>query len=239
MRAGRGRWRDDCNLPVVAQEEHFRQARSPQRQSAALLGLLLLSLACSSDATSNEGQTGTARYALDGVQRKVAHGRCPQASVREFSGQRLRFLPPARVVGAFRPHLVQFEDVVYEVALRIYGRAPSAVLVAASYDCRSVRGQQRRLSEHAFGNAIDITGFRFPPVPGAWLQAEQEGFEVRVDQHWHARWGWAERRHARFLEELTRTLIERDVFRTLLGPAHPDHKDHFHFDMAPGRFVDL
>ena len=76
-------------------------------------------------------------------------------------------------------------------------------------------------------------------MPGSWLHAAEDGFEVRVDQHWHARWGWTERRHARFLEELTRTLIERDVFRTLLGPAHPDHKDHFHFDMAPGRFVDL
>jgi len=224
---------------VAHEAQSGRGARPPQRHTAALLALLLSSAGCSSDATPNEGQTGTARYALDGLQRKVAQGRCPEVSLREFSGQRLRFLPSARVVGAFRPHLAQFEDVVYEVALRIYGRAPSAVLVAASYECRSVRGKQRRLSEHALGNAIDITGFRFPSVPGAWLQSAQEGFEVRVAQHWHARWGWAERRHARFLEELTRTLIERDVFRTLLGPAHPDHKDHFHFDMAPGRFVDL
>ena len=180
-----------------------------------------------------------ARYALDGVQRKAGRGQCPAVSLQAFSGQGLSFLPPARVAASFRPHLQQFEDVVEEVALRIYGRAPSAVLVAASYDCRSVRGKQKRLSEHALGNAIDITGFRFPPVPGSWLHAAEDGFEVRVDQHWHARWGWTERRHARFLEELTRTLIERDVFRTLLGPAHPDHKDHFHFDMAPGRFVDL
>jgi hypothetical protein len=29
------------------------------------------------------------------------------------------------------------------------------------------------------------------------------------------------------------------VFRTLLGPAHPDHADHFHFDMAPHPYVNL
>jgi hypothetical protein len=218
----------------------MRGAHSPQGQIAALLALLLSGVGCSSDATTDaRKQTGTARYALDGLQRKVAVGHCPEVSLREFSGQSLSFLPPARVAAAFRSHLVQFEDVVRKVALHIYGRAPSAVLVAASYDCRSVRGKQRRLSEHALGNAIDITGFRFPPVPGSWLHAAQDGFDVRVEQHWHAHWGWAERRHARFLEELTRSLIESDVFRTLLGPAHPDHKDHFHFDMAPGRFVDL
>jgi hypothetical protein len=202
--------------------------------------LLISGAACSSDATSSaEVETGSVRYALDGIQRKGARGHCPAVSLQTFPGQALSFQPPARVAAAFRPRLLQFEAVVREVALRIYGRAPSAVLVADSYDCRSVRGKQRRLSEHALGNAIDVTGFRFAPVAGAWLQAAQEGFDVRVEQHWHARWGWTERKHARFLDQLTRTLIERDVFRTLLGPAHPDHEDHFHFDMAPRRYVDL
>lgn len=223
---------------MAPEARSLQAARRPLGYAAALLAWLLSWSACSSDATSN-AQLGSARYALDGLQRKASHGRCPAVSLREFSGETLRFLPPARVASAFRPHLVQFEDVVRDVALDIYGRAPSAVLVASSYDCRSVRGKQQRLSEHALGNAIDITGFRFPPVPGAWLQSAEEGFDVRVDQHWHARWGGTERKHARFLEALTQELIERDVFRTLLGPAHPDHKDHFHFDMAPGRFVDL
>lgn len=221
----------------MAPEARALQVPRPLGHAAAILALLFSS-ACSSDGTSN-ARLGSARYALDGLQRKVSHGHCPAVSVREFSGETLRFLPSARVASAFRTHLVQFEDVVRDVALDIYGRAPSAVLVASSYDCRSVRGKEQRLSEHALGNAIDIAGFRFPPVARSWLHAAEGGFDVRVDQHWHARWGWTERKHARFLEALTQELIERDVFRTLLGPAHPDHKDHFHFDMAPGRFVDL
>jgi hypothetical protein len=181
----------------------------------------------------------SARYALDGLQRKASRGNCPKVSLTEFAGQSLRFSPAARVAPAFRPRLLQLEQVVREVALRIYDRAPSAILVAASYDCRSVSRSHGRLSEHALGNAIDISGFRFPPAPASWTHFAQDGFDVRVEQHWKARWGALERQHARFLDELTRTLIERDVFRTLLGPAHPDHKDHFHFDMAPEHFVHL
>jgi hypothetical protein len=38
---------------------------------------------------------------------------------------------------------------------------------------------------------------------------------------------------------LTRELVARRIFRTLLGPAEPDHADHFHFDMAPSPYVNL
>jgi hypothetical protein len=38
---------------------------------------------------------------------------------------------------------------------------------------------------------------------------------------------------------VTDSLLSRQVFRTLLGPAHPDHADHFHFDMAPHPYVNL
>jgi hypothetical protein len=62
---------------------------------------------------------------------------------------------------------------------------------------------------------------------------------VRVDRHWNASGDAQVERHARFLHALTQALIARNVFRTLLGPAHPDHRDHFHFDMAPQHYVDL
>jgi hypothetical protein len=206
---------------------------------------MLLSMgACSSDAAPTAEESAgppltSVRYALDDLQRNVSGGGCPEVPLSEFAGQSLRFSPAARVTPAFREHLLQFERVVREVAQRVYGREPSTILVAASYDCRSVRHNQRRLSEHALGNAIDISGFRFPAVAGSWTHFAKEGFDVRIDQHWKAHWGARARQHARFLDELTRTLIERDVFRTLLGPAHPDHKDHFHFDMAPSHFVRL
>jgi hypothetical protein len=125
--------------------------------------------------------------------------------------------------------------VLREVSIPFYGRAPSALLVAASYDCRSISGNTRRLSEHALGNAIDITGFRFGELEAASAPA----FEVRIDRHWKARGDATRELHSRFLQAFTQALIARDVFRTLLGPAHRDHADHFHFDMAPEYYVDL
>lgn len=172
-------------------------------------------------------------YALDERWRVVGHGQltCPEVALTEFSGEAIAFVPQAHVALPFRQRMAELERVVQEVSLEFYGRVPTAILVASSYDCRSVSGKNQRLSEHALGNAIDISGFRFgSPDPEA-------AFEVRVDRHWKA--SGSDARHARFLRALTQALIARDVFRTLLGPAHPDHADHFHFDMAPHYYVDL
>ena len=170
---------------------------------------------------------------------------CPNVDARDFSGESLRFSPAAKVVEPFRQRLLVFEQVVRDVSERVYGRSPSAILVAASYGCRSVGGENRKLSEHALGNAIDITGFEFAPTafpPPAWAPAPSAllaGFQVRVDRHWKATGDTSSVTHAYFLDQLTRELVGRGVFRTLLGPAHPDHSDHFHFDMAPWSYVHL
>jgi hypothetical protein len=181
------------------------------------------------------GSRHSASYALDGRSREVT-GSCPEVALTEFAGNTIPLAPSARVTPAFLERLLELEDIVNRLSQVFYGRSPSATLVAASYDCRSVSGKNQRLSEHSLGNAIDITGFRFAAPTGA---AAADAFEVRVDQHWKAT-GDAERvRHARFLDALTQALLARDVFRTLLGPSHPDHSDHFHFDMAPSYYVDL
>jgi hypothetical protein len=184
-------------------------------------------------------------YPLDRL-RRSSHGAatgCPKLELRRFGGDTLQFLPSVRVVEPFRERLLEFERVVREVSVRLYSRPPSAILVAASYGCRSVRGKQLRLSEHALGNAIDIAGFRFSPLTKSKSAgvppALADGFDVRVDQHWRGRGSALRRRHSRFLHELTAALVKHDTFRTLLGPAHRDHSDHFHFDMAPEHYVDL
>lgn len=184
-------------------------------------------------------------YPLDRLLRSSGQSAasCPKIELRKFRGDQLQFVPAVRVVEPFRKRLLELERVVREVSMRVYSRMPSAVLVAASYGCRSVRGKQRRLSEHALGNAIDIAGFRFPPLPSSRAAgvppALAAGFDVRVDQDWKERGNALRRRRSRFLHELTSALLQRDTFRTLLGPAHRDHADHLHFDMAPQHYVDL
>jgi hypothetical protein len=154
-------------------------------------------------------------------------------------------VPPARAIPAFRARLAAFEQVVLQVSRRVYGRAPASIRVAASYDCRAVSGNRRRISEHAFANAIDVAGFLFAAQPivgkdGSIQPVAIPGaFEVRVDRHWRAQGDSVTLRHARFLDELTAELVQRELFRTLLGPADPAHRDHFHFDMAPSKYVQL
>jgi hypothetical protein len=173
-------------------------------------------------------------YPFDELPREVRGAvSCPDVELVNYPGASMRFMPAARAAVPFREHLAELERVVRDVSMEFYGRAPSALSIAASYDCRPVTGNRRRLSEHALGNAIDITAFRFD-ADGA-----QPAFEVRVDKHWKADGDDTIERHARFLQALTQALIARDVFRTLLGPAHPDHHDHFHFDMAPHHYVHL
>jgi hypothetical protein len=173
-------------------------------------------------------------YALDSQSRALGDTlACPDVELVELAGDAIALSPRARVTPPFAPRMSELERVIGELSLEFYGQRPAAVLVASSYDCRSVSGKNRRLSEHALGNAIDITGFEFPAL------AAQPAFEVRVDRHWNASGDAVRTRHARFLRALTEALLARDVFRTMLGPSHPDHADHFHFDMAPEYYVDL
>jgi hypothetical protein len=186
-------------------------------------------------------------YALDDVSRSLSSRRlaCPPVAVRDYPGLSMAFTPAARVIDPLRQRLGELEDIIRAVSINVYARIPSQVLVAASYGCRSVSGENRRLSEHALGNAIDIRGFVFAPAKaplprGAQAPLALEArFEVDVQKHWKAKGDAAITRHARFLRELTEQLVARRTFRTALGPAHRDHADHFHFDMAPQPYVDL
>jgi hypothetical protein len=101
------------------------------------------------------------------------------------------------------------------------------------------------LSEHALGNAVDVAGFDFGPLPkNATLppgldRGFTNGFEVRVLKHWRAKSGHAAV-HSRFLKTLARRLIARkDIFRVILGPGYPGHRSHFHFDMATFRLAGI
>ncbi len=90
--------------------------------------------------------------------------------------------------------------------------------VAAHYACRT-RNNQRgaRLSEHAKGNAIDISAFRL---------ADGTSITVLSD------WGGGKR--GKILRKLHKSAC--GPFGTVLGPnSDRHHQDHFHFDTADHR----
>lgn len=186
---------------------------------------------------------GGPSYALDGIARRGQDTSiCEPEAMVAYRGTSIRYSGTVRVHPAFRERLPELERVASEVATEIYGRAPHRLLHAGAYNCRSVRGRSTRLSEHALGNALDVRGFTFRALPrraaapDGLPRALRRGFTVTLGQHWHAD-GEIGARHQRFLRELVRRLAREDVFRVIYGPAHPGHRNHFHFDMSPFRWI--
>jgi hypothetical protein len=163
-----------------------------------------------------------------------------------YSGTTLRYYAPLKVSSAFRERLERFEEVVRDVATEVYGRPPHRIRHLGAYSCRLSRNRSQRLSEHALGNAIDISGFDFGAASKEQTQAlelprQLKGpFQVRVVKHWRRQGAGVAGRHALFLERLTEHLLSRnDIFRVAIGPSHRGHHDHFHFDVSPWRYSHL
>lgn len=94
------------------------------------------------------------------------------------------------------------------------GAKPARIVNASSYACRSRGHKGRRLSEHAYGNALDI---------GAFVLEDGRRIDVA-----HQPKGSAE---ARFLASIRESACR--YFTTVLGPGYDKaHADHFHLDVA-------
>ncbi len=178
---------------------------------------------------------------LDGTERFVeprSRVRCATDELVVHRGERFRYV--ARVHASFVPRLRRFEDLVTDLAVEYYGRPPRRMSHRGSFVCRLARGRRGRISEHAFGNAIDVTGFDFGPLPRESELSLAPGLRrplrVRVLRHWRPR-RTRDAVHARFLHALTEELRRRpDVMRGIVGPPRPRHSDHLHLDASPWRY---
>jgi hypothetical protein len=185
-------------------------------------------------------------YELDGTSRAVSPRgrlRCPEVDLVRYRGAIVRYSGALRVHPAFKERLQLFEEVVREVAIEVYGRAPRRIVHLGSYNCRRIRRFPDMMSEHGLGNALDVAGFDFgratkgTALPAGVPRKLRRPFKVRVLDHWRGK-GKIGAVHARFLHTLGKRLIERkDIFRVLLGPAWPGHDNHFHFDCSNYRLV--
>ncbi|WP_407521802.1 extensin-like domain-containing protein [Methylobacterium oryzisoli] len=98
-------------------------------------------------------------------------------------------------------------------AERLLGRAPNAVRIATSYECRGQNHDpDAKLSEHAYANAVDVMGFAFEgrePVTIGTVKAgtPEAAFQAAVQARACA------------------------FFRTVLGPgSDAAHGNHLHLD---------
>jgi hypothetical protein len=108
---------------------------------------------------------------------------------------------------------------VQPAAQRWFGQQVVELKQISAYSCRGMNGQKgAKISEHAFGNALDIAAFTLA-----------DGRRVTVKNGWH---GAPEEQG--FLRDVHAAACER--FSTVLAPgSNRFHYDHIHVDLARRR----
>jgi hypothetical protein len=126
--------------------------------------------------------------------------------------------PPVTLDCAMIPALESWlSDSVQPLAQARFGQPVVGLKVFGAYSCRSVDNiEGAQLSEHSFGNAIDVAGF-----------ALADGRSVSIVEDWKK----ADSQEAAFLHEAHAGACK--TFTTVLGPgADVFHYNHFHLDLA-------
>jgi hypothetical protein len=104
-------------------------------------------------------------------------------------------------------------DVIAPAAKSIYDEELKSVSQVSGYVCRPRHGTDK-LSEHAFGNALDIAHFSL-----------SKGTEIDVEPA-------PDEKAAKFIADIRKAAC--GPFKTVLGPgSDADHARHLHLDLAP------
>ncbi len=185
-------------------------------------------------------------YPLDDVSREVpAKGKfaCPEVGLVSYGGTLVKLHKRVRMNAAFVERVQRFEQVLVDVATKIYGRAPTKIRHFGAYVCRRMRRYPTWLSEHSLGNALDIAAIEFGAAKKGEKASAPKGlagrFNVVIEKHWSSTKGVAAT-HAAFLHALADALIARpDIFRVMLGPSYPGHHNHLHLDASFFRSIDF
>lgn len=108
-------------------------------------------------------------------------------------------------------------EVVQPSAQARLGAAVVGLESFGAYSCRSIDHLEgAQLSEHAFGNAIDVSGFKLA-----------DGREISIVREWKK----TDTQESAFLHEIQAGACQH--FTTVLAPgSDPFHYNHFHLDLA-------
>ena len=157
--------------------------------------------------------------ALDGA----PDGRCHVDTAVRVTRLDVALNRPATMSCALAARLDDFErNVVQRLALQDLGHPVDRIEHLGAYSCRRTSGRTDRLSEHAFGLAIDIAGFRLA-----------DGTEISVERDW-----WTPGPKRDFLHHLAASAC--GMFSVVLTPSsNRDHFNHMHFDIGPDRLCSV
>jgi hypothetical protein len=149
--------------------------------------------------------------------------RCRVDAAVRLSATDVALNRPATMSCALAARIDDFErDVLQRVAVADLGNYVSRIDHLGAYSCRSTSNHSGRLSEHALGLAIDISGFRLA-----------DGSEISVEHDW-----WAPGPKRDFLRHLAKSAC--GYFSVVLTPSSDrDHLNHMHFDIGPDRLCSV
>lgn len=130
---------------------------------------------------------------------------------------------PATMSCVLAARIDDFErGALQQIAVRDLGKYVNRVDHLGAYSCRGSTGMSGRLSEHALGLAIDISGFRL-----------SDGSDVNVERDW-----WVPGPKRDFLHHLASSAC--GYFSVVLTPSsNREHFNHMHFDLGPDRLCSV
>jgi len=187
----------------------------PVTRSLLIAGLLIVVGACSSkpDVPVSSKQTARVLPNRCGISNPVEIAWVNIGAERPVS-----IVPPAKLDRYMTGPLAAWQARVRQAALYYFNTPVASITNISSYACRRIGGRANgRLSNHALGLALDISGFRL---------ADGRIIDVAAD------WG-RDTPQGRFLlaahQEACRS------FDIVLGPNYNRaHRNHFHVDMGGG-----
>jgi hypothetical protein len=190
--------------------------------------LLLAVLLAGCVGTPSPGASGRAclaelsRHDIDYRPVEVDNARDPRCTVD--AAVRVRRIEaalnrPATMSCGLASRLDEFErEVVQPAARSEFGERVARIDHLGAFSCRANTQTRGRFSEHAFGRAIDISGFQLA-----------DGTQISIARDWSASGP-----KRRFLQRIARGACR--YFSVVLTPdSNADHYNHFHLDIGPGR----
>jgi hypothetical protein len=136
--------------------------------------------------------------------------------IAAFGGGEISLRQPVTLGCPIIPRIDGWFDEVVQPAAELYFGTRVAEVRSGSYSCRGRNNQAgARLSEHSYGNAMDVMSFRLV-----------DGREINIERGW---------RGAQDEQEFLREVFVGACryFTTVLGPGSDAfHYNHFHIDLA-------
>jgi hypothetical protein len=131
-----------------------------------------------------------------------------------------RFARPVRVSSGFATRLVRFDEAVQRRARELLGSPVARIEHLGAYVCRTVKGTAGSPSEHASGDAVDISAFVL-----------RNGRRITVQRDFARAGADPTSAAARFLRAVLDDLRSERTFGTILTPDfNRAHHNHLHLD---------